>query len=387
VGSWYASNIIQLRRFTVNKIDNQNNISRRRFAVTSALTSAATCVPLFTSAMVGNLAAMQPAQKIRVGQIGTQHAHASGKMATVRKLSEHFEVVGVVEEDAAQRSKTENSPTYRGLKWMTTEQLLAVPELQLVLVETEIDKLLETAERCLSAGVHIHLDKPAGASLNHWRRITALAAEKQRMIQMGYMFRSNPAFQFLFEAVKSGWLGDIFEVYGVMSKQLAASERAELARYRGGSMFELGCHLIDVVVKLLGEPTSITAFNRCTRPEIDQLRDNCLAVFEYPRATATIRSSVVEVEGGRRRQLTVCGAQGTIEIEPLEPPQLTLTLDRPQGKFRKGTQVVELPKMAGRYDGDLLSFAAAIRGEQVYDYPLQHDEIVQACVLQASEML
>ena len=363
----------------MNENDSLDGISRRRFAIGSVVTSAI--------AMSSRVAAFEPTQKIRVGQIGTKHAHASGKIDTVRKLSDHFEVIGVVEEDATQRSKVENSASYRGLSWMTSEQLLAVPGLQLVLVETEIDKLLETAEMSLAAGMHIHLDKPAGASLDRWRRVTALAAEKQRMIQMGYMFRSNPAFQFLFEAVKNGWLGEIFEVHGVISKQLAASERAELARYRGGSMFELGCHLIDAVVKLLGKPTSISAFNRCTRPDFDTLRDNCLALFDYPRATATVRSSLVEVNGGRRRQLSVCGSQGTIEIEPLEPPQLTLTLDRPQGKFQKGTQVVELPKMGGRYDGDLLSFAAAIRGEQVYDYPLQHDEIVQACVLQASEML
>ena len=95
----------------------------------------------------------------------------------------------------------------------------------------------------------------------------------------------------------------------------------------------------------------------------------------------------MEVEGGRRRQFTVCGTQGTIEIEPLEPPHLTLTLDRPQGKFRKGSQVVELPKMGGRYDGDLLDFAAAIRRESEYGYSLEHDLQVQACVLQASEMV
>jgi predicted dehydrogenase len=164
------------------------------------------------------------------------------------------------------------------------------------------------------------------------------------------------------------------------------NDRAELARYRGGSMFELGCHLIDAAVKLLGKPTTVTAVNRNTHPEVDHLNDNCLAVFHYPKATATIRSSVVEVEGNRRRQFNVCGTQGTIEIEPLEPPHLTLTLDRPQGKFRKGTQVVELPKMDGRYDGDLLDFAAAIRGEREYGYSLEHDLVVQACVLQASEM-
>ena len=42
--------------------------------------------------------------------------------------------------------------------------------------------------------------------------------------------------------------------------------------------------------------------------------------------------------------------------------------------------------MTGRYDGDLLSLAAAIRGESNYAYSLEHDLVVQECVLQASEM-
>lgn len=361
------------------------SISRRRFV------TGATFTPFVLGAActsIQPLLALQAGQKrIRVGQIGTKHAHAIGKLQTVRKLSDQYEVVGVVEPDQEQRKKLEQTEPFRDLPWMTETQLLEQSGLQLVLVETEIDRLLQTAERCLKAEKHIHLDKPAGASMEDFQRVTKIAAEKQRMIQMGYMFRSNPAFKFMFEAVKNGWLGDIFEVHGVISKRIATAERAELARYRGGSMFELGCHLIDAVVKLLGKPDGVEAINRNTFPELDHLNDNCLAIFKYARATATIRSSVVEVDGGRRRQFSVCGTKGTIEIEPLEPPHLTLTLDRPQGKFNKGTQVVELPKMDGRYDGDLLDFAKAIRGESEYGYSLDHDLAVQACVLQASEML
>ncbi len=358
-------------------------INRRRFTCAAALT------PLVFGAVQSSSVAQQTdplRQKIRVGQIGTKHAHAIGKLQTAIKLSDHFEVMGVVEADPAQRKKVQDTQPFENLAWMTAEQLLEQRGLQLVLVETEIDQLLATAEQCLAAGMHIHLDKPAGASLKDFARVTKLAADKQRMIQMGYMFRSNPAFQFLFEAAKNGWLGDIFEIHGVISKQIAINDRAALARYRGGSMFELGCHLIDAAVKLLGKPTAVVAVNRNTHPEVDQLNDNCLAVFHYPKATATIRSSLVEVEGNRRRQFSVCGTQGTIEIEPLEPPHLTLTLDRPQGKFRQGTQVVELATMGGRYDRCLLDFAAAIRGERDYGYSLEHDLVVQACVLQASEM-
>ena len=42
------------------------------------------------------------APKIKVGQIGTKHAHASGKVGTARKYSELYDFAGVVEPDDAE---------------------------------------------------------------------------------------------------------------------------------------------------------------------------------------------------------------------------------------------------------------------------------------------
>ena len=362
------------------------SLSRREFSKCSLAAMAPLATSSFVASQLNQVSLGQSSRRIRVGQIGTKHGHAGGKWEAIKKLSEQFELVGIVEEDPTQLERAKGSKSFADCNWMTTEQLLSQPGLQLVMVETDIDQLLSTAEKCLLAGLHVHLDKPAGTSLSHFQKVTQIAADKKRVLQMGYMFRSNTAFQFLLEAVKQGWIGEIFEVHGVMSKKLAPNERPDVARYNGGSMFELGCHLIDTVVKLLGKPENIVPNNRRTHPEMDTLHDNCLAVFRYPKATATVRSSFVEVDGNRRRQFTVCGTAGSIEIYPLEPPQLTLTLDRPRGEFVKGTQTVTLPKMTGRYDGDLLALAAAIRGESPYAYTLEHDLLVQQCVLQASEM-
>lgn len=355
---------------------------RREFLQTLAAIStipASTLLPLSQTAR-----AAKPKQVIKCGQIGTRHAHASGKMATMRKFKDDFQVIGVVEPDPERRKSIENSATYRGLPWMTEEELLNVPGLQMVAVETEVRQLIATGQRCINAGVHIHLDKPAGESLPRFRQLLETATSKQRVVQMGYMFRYNPAFQFLFQAIRKGWLGEIFETHAVISKTVGPSTRRQLAAYPGGSMFELGCHLIDAVVAALGKPTRVTPYIRRTRPEQDTLADNQLAVFEYPKATATVRSALVEVNGGRRRQLVVCGDQGTIAIRPLEPPQLSLTLAKPQGHFSAGTQQVTLPKLDGRYDGDFADLAQIIRGDKNPDYSVQHDLAVQEAVLRAS---
>ena len=149
-------------------------------------------------------------------------------------------------------------------------------------------------------------------------------------------------------------------------------------------MFELGCHLIDIVVDLLGIPNSITSFSRHAGPQMDTLQDNMLAVFEYSKALATVKSSGIEVDGGSRRQFVICGTEGTCHIEPLDSPKsVRLTLIKERGKYRQGMQEIAMEPYQ-RYVGDAEDFAKVIRGEKVLDWSVMHDLAVQEAVLKAS---
>jgi predicted dehydrogenase len=251
-------------------------------------------------------------------------------------------------------------------------------------VETAVPDLVPTGTRCIAAGMHIHLDKPAGADLDAFRKLLERSDSKKRLVQMGYMLRYSPATLLLKKLMKDHALGEVFEVSAVMSKVVGAAERKKLAEFSGGMMFELGCHVIDGVVGLLGKPEKIAAFP-LTTVDGDGLKDNCLAVFQYPKATATVRSTAMDVDGGARRQFVVCGTGGTLRIEPLEPPAVRLTLAKEHGEYRKGTQEVAMPKYA-RYVADAADMAAIIRGEKQSDYPPAHDLAVHECVLKAGAM-
>ncbi len=324
---------------------------------------------------------------IKVGQIGTGHSHADGKMETLRRLSDIFEVVGIAEPNESLWELKKDDHIYQGLRLLSVEELLKVKGLQVILVETDLPDLLSNAEFCLNAGLPIHLDKPAGKDIKHFNKILSLAQSKNLIVQMGYMFRYNPAFQFCLEAVRKGWLGDIFEIDGVISKSISAQKRVPLVDIYQGSMMLLGCHLIDMVIAILGEPQKVSGFRRRTLEHQDDLSDNELAVLEYPNATATIRSALVEVEGWERRQFVVCGTKGTIEIKPLEPPFVRLALEKPVDKFVEGYQVVEMPPEKERYDDQLLQFARMVKGQVEPDYSYQHDLAVQKAVLEAAGLM
>ena len=308
-------------------------VTRRSFVAASALA---------LSAGAGKADASPDRPKIKIGQIGVGHAHAT--KLTVYRRSSDYEVIGIVEPNAELRAWAESQPAFSGLPWLTLEQLLNVPGLQAVLVETRVRGLLNAAEACVAARKHVHLDKPAGESLPQFTRLLESAERQKLLVQMGYMYRYNPGVVLLREALAQDWLGKPFEIEAVMSKVVPPDDRLKLAEYSGGIMFELGCHVIDLVVGILGKPDRVSAFPRHTSPLNDGLVDNMLAVLEYPEATATVRSTALEVDGFARRHLTVCGSEGTFHIQPLDNPAVRATFSSPHGDYRAGYQDIRLPK-------------------------------------------
>ena len=356
--------------------------TRRRFIQGIAL------APLASTPLVTGTAAVirRDRDRIKIGQIGTRHAHASGKIQSIRKLANLYELVGIVEPDPEAREQAQNSPSFKGVPFISEEELFNTAGLQAVAVETPVRELVATAMRCLEAGFHIHLDKPAGTQMSECRRMHALAVKRQRTIQMGYMFRYNAGFEFLFEVLKRGWLGDVTEVNGMIGKLGSNALRRELTEFSGGGMFELGCHLVDAMVTVLGVPDAVKAFNRRTKPDQDTFADNQLSVFEYPKALGSIRCNHLDPFGSPRRQFNVTGTLGTLGIRPLEKPRVRLALDRDRAHYEKGFQDVSLPTMTGRYDGEFRDLAKVIRGEKALAWDADHDLAVHEAVLQASGM-
>ncbi|TWU27509.1 Gfo/Idh/MocA family protein [Bythopirellula polymerisocia] len=352
--------------------------SRREFLFQrfplAALATTAVCSSTSTAA------ATTP-RRIKVGQIGVGHSHAAGKIQVLRG-SPDWEVVGVVESDPDLRAQAQKSEEYQGLPFITAEQLLNTPDVEAVAVETMVEQLLPIAHQCIAAGKHIHLDKPPGSSLESFRELLANADRQQLVVQLGYMYRYNPAILLLRDLLAKGWLGEIFEFNAVMSKVVDPPKRSLWAQNPGGTMFELGCHLVDLLVLTMGKPEEVTPYSHHSARINDTLLDNMLAVCSYPRATATIRSTALEVDGGDRRHLVVCGTEGTLHIQPLDEPRVQLALSEPRGEYREGYQEINFGKY-NRYTADLADLAAIIRGEKQADFDSAHDLATQETLLRA----
>lgn len=337
------------------------------------------------AALLGSAAARLPAaepptdrRRVRVGFLGVSYPHFAAKYKLLSE-SPDWEVVGLCEEDAAVRA---HGPA--DTRWLEAKQLFA--EAEVIVIESALRDHGRDALRALAAGCHVHVEKPPAHTLATMRRIVKLAREKRRWLQVGYQWRYHPAFLWMEEAVRRGWLGEIFQVRGSIHTQLATGRRAEWSMFAGGALFEQGSHLIDPLIRLLGQPRAVTPFLQTHGRTGDKLRDNNVAVFRFDRALGVITNSAAwQPNAGSHRAFEILGSNGSAVLRPIEPPTLQVDLARPAGPLQAGSQSIALPPFE-RYVGDFAELAAAVRQEKPLRISLNEELLVHEWLLRACRM-
>lgn len=336
-------------------------------------------------------------KKLKIAQIGVCHEHASGKMHTLRNfLSDTYEIVGVVNDSATSMTPrygdAANLEPYKGLNWMTEEEVLNYPGLDAVAVEVPNNDLVPVAIRCMEHNLAMHLDKPAGEDLPLFGKLLDGCRKRNLPLQMGYMFRNNPAIQFCQRIVREKWLGDIFGMEADMNHNYGGDAYQEyIGKFKGGIMFNLGCHLIDFTVSMMGAPEKAVPFLKSTPDVSSHIKNNCMTVLEYPHATVILRccSRIADGVNQHRRRLVISGTNGWIELRPLErfdgqPLQMEMMLKEGNAEYPAGTHVIDFGIRRDRYKEQLAELAEIIRGEMKNPYTYEHDYLVQKVTLAAS---
>ncbi len=316
---------------------------------------------------------------VRIGFLGAGYSHAAEKIRLIRETPA-FTLIGIAEESAPVRALYEK----QGIAVLSRRELL--DKCEAIIVESEVRHHARDAREALAAGKHVHLEKPPADTMTDFKEIVRLAREKKCLLQVGYMWRFNPGFARAIEAARNGWLGEVYLVRATMNTQLAGDRRPEWAEFKGGAMFEQGCHLIDAVVRLLGAPRHVVPILRKHGRFDDTLADNCVAVFAYPNATASVTNATMQPNAGPHRFLEILGTKGTATVKPIEPPSLQIDLAEAAGPYKRGQQTVELPAYR-RYVDEFTEFAGAIRGQTQLSVSLDEELRVQETLLRACEMI
>ena len=230
---------------------------------------------------------------------------------------------------------------FPALKYVSEAELLHNPKIQMVVVECRAWEAVPWGSKVIAAGKHLHLEKPPGNSYGAFKELIDEARRKKLLLQTGYVWRWHQGVTGAVEAAQKGWLGDVFMVRGTISADRDTEERNIEAHYKGGGMFELGGHVIDRVVELLGRPKSVKAWLHHDTSVADKLADNNLAVLEYDKSLAVITQAAKSFASGPQRSFEILGTDGNILVYPeANPSVMHVSMRKAQGAYKAGAQVI-----------------------------------------------
>lgn len=257
-------------------------------------------------------------KKINVVLIGVGHDHAPAVYSSVMK-QEIFEVVGFAALESERTVFHDRIESYKKyIRYFTVEEALNCSGLDAAIIETEEEYLTKYSIMAIEKGLSVHSDKPGGLNLSEFEKMIDLAKTSKKILHFGYMYRYNPAIIKLIEDVKNGEYGEIFSVEAQMNCLHTDEKRAWLDKFPGGMLFFLGCHLIDLILSIQGEPKEVIPLSTASNINGVTSQDIGMVVFKYENGLSFAKSCAAEVGGFMRRQLVVCGSKKTIEINPLE---------------------------------------------------------------------
>lgn len=257
--------------------------------------------------------------KIRVVQIGIGHDHATGILDTVLKQQDIYDVCALGVPESEKTDFCERLKNYENkLPIVTVDEALNLKDIDAVIVETEEENLTKYAYAAAKKGFPVHMDKPGGLKLDEFEKLINAAKENKSVLHLGYMYRYNPAINEAIKKARSGEIGEIYAVEAQMNCEHGREKREWLARFPGGMMFFLGCHLIDLIVRIQGFPEEVIPLNRPTQIGGTTAEDYGFAVLKYKNGISFAKTCAAEPGGYSRRQLVICGSEGTIEMKPLE---------------------------------------------------------------------
>ena len=191
---------------------------------------------------------------IGTGSIGRVHAR-QGAGVGLRVVAAWDPTPTAVEAFRAEQPKVDVEPSI--------ERLLARTDIDGVVVAVPNDLHEPLAVQALQAGKHVLLEKPMATSVAACDRIIAASKAAGRVVQMGFVCRRMPAVEMAHRLERDGRMGRIYHVKASMYRRRGVPGLGgwftTKARSGGGPLIDLGVHLLDAALHLMGHPKVLRA--------------------------------------------------------------------------------------------------------------------------------
>jgi scyllo-inositol 2-dehydrogenase (NADP+) len=277
-----------------------------------------------------------------------------------------------------QRHGDEAAKAYPGVVISRSiEEMLRDDSIQLVVVATPSHSHFEHAMQCLRAGRNVLIDKPFTMTPDEALQLIDEARKRSVLVTAYQNRRWDGDFVTLKQVLASGMLGRVVS-YESHFDRFREAPRLDVWKENGGpgggTLFDLGPHLIDQATALFGDPESVWADVRIDRENavVDDAFD---VLLQFDGVTALLRATLTAVTPGPR--FVVHGTKGSFVKRGLDPQEDALKAgakfsdagfgEEPESQWGKlhvaGEPVRKIKTAVGDYRGIYANVRDAILGK------------------------
>jgi predicted dehydrogenase len=233
---------------------------------------------------------------VRVGVVGC--GTISAAYLTNMTASAHLEVVACA--DAVPERARERAAEFGVPRALSTDELLADPEVELVVNLTVPTAHAPISLGALVAGKHVYSEKPLATTREEGRLIQDAA--EARALQVGCAPDTflGAGIQTCLRLIEQGELGEPLAATAFMLNRGPASWHPNAAVFYqpgGGPLFDVGPYYLTALVCMLGPVRRVTGMRRVLYPEITPDRGP-LSGHTLEVGTPTFVAALMEFEGG-----------------------------------------------------------------------------------------
>lgn len=187
-------------------------------------------------------------------------------------------------------------------RYLDYQDVIARDDIDVILIATPNSLHEPIAVSALQSGKHVLCEKPLALSLAGAQRMAAAARAADRVTAVNHRYRWVPAMRYLHELVTADEFGDMRQLFmnyfnALFLDQDTPMQWRYLRSERGGILADIGSHLIDLAIWLLGPIARI----RCD-----------LTTFTHERSD--IAGEVIQVEVDDAATCQVEFASGVVGV-------------------------------------------------------------------------
>ena len=234
------------------------------------------------------------------------------------------------------------------------DALLAIDDVELVVVVTPNDLHAIHAEAALRAGRHVVIDKPMAPSVAECDRLIDLAEASGRLLSVYHNRRWDADFLAAAEIVASGGIGEpaLYEARWDRFRPEAAAVWRNTPRPGAGLLWDLGPHLVDQALALFGWPDTMVA-DVATQRAGAGADDYFELTLHYGSRRAILSASTLVA--ATRPRMALHGAAGSWWTEGLDPVEAALRAGDMPSTPGFVAALPPVPAFRAMHDGERIS--------------------------------